>query len=188
MKIKPRYYITADTHFGHKNIIEYASRPFNDVEEMNEALIRNWNDVVGPDDIIIHAGDFSFMKKNRIKGIVDRLNGRKWIVLGNHDRKCPDYWHELGFEHWFYQPILIKKWNIIISHEPLVNPPVLNLHGHTHESSVSGDIPGRHFCVSVEQRDYKPWHLPYMQDISLTDIEQIIHPHYSREFHNNMNA
>ena len=52
-------FIIADTHFNHKNIIDYCNRPFTDADNMNTALIQNWNSVVKSDDIVYHLGDFA---------------------------------------------------------------------------------------------------------------------------------
>ena len=77
-------FITSDTHFLHKNIIRFCDRPFDDVEEMTEELIKRWNEVVGTADTVLHLGDFGF-QYNKLKPIVDRLNGSKILVRGNHD-------------------------------------------------------------------------------------------------------
>lgn len=79
-------YFTSDTHFGHKNIIEYTGRPWPDVPSMNDALIANWNSVVMPEDTIYHIGDFAMGPKTEHKGFMDRLNGRKILIRGNHDQ------------------------------------------------------------------------------------------------------
>lgn len=80
-----RFFIS-DTHFGHKNIIKFCDRPFSDVEEMNEALIENWNSVVGEDDEVFHLGDVALGPWVEWDSILTRLNGFKTLVIGNHDR------------------------------------------------------------------------------------------------------
>lgn len=78
-------YFVSDTHWGHKNIIQYSNRPYNNVDEMNEALIKNWNALVKPEDTVYHLGDFAFMPYREFKNTVRRLNGYINVVLGNHD-------------------------------------------------------------------------------------------------------
>lgn len=82
-------WFTSDLHFGHKNIIKYEGRPFNDVDEMNHALVDNWNRTVGPDDVVWIVGDFAMGKIVDTLPIAKDLNGKKLLVPGNHDR-C---WH-----------------------------------------------------------------------------------------------
>lgn len=79
-------FFTSDTHFGHANIINLSHRPFKDVEEMNEALIANWNAVVGEDDTIFHLGDVAMGQWVEWDAVLTRLNGYKILVVGNHDR------------------------------------------------------------------------------------------------------
>lgn len=78
-------FFTSDQHYGHKNIIKYANRPFADVEEMNEALIANHNATVRKTDTVWMLGDFAFLRPDRMKSILYRLNGQKNLILGNHD-------------------------------------------------------------------------------------------------------
>jgi len=83
-------FYTADTHFGHHLMINpelHRPRPFRDTREMDEFLIHVWNETVGPDDLVYHLGDFAFGLHDavRVKAIFDRLNGRKVLILGNHD-------------------------------------------------------------------------------------------------------
>ena len=76
----------ADMHFDHDSIIAYDNRPFDSVEEMNEALIANWNRVVtDPEDLTWILGDFCFRDGERWVELLSRLNGRKALILGNHD-------------------------------------------------------------------------------------------------------
>lgn len=77
-------YFTSDHHFWHTNVIRYCNRPFTSVEEMNEALIKNWNDVVAPEDEVYYLGDFS-MAARPVEIYTTRLNGIKYLVPGNHD-------------------------------------------------------------------------------------------------------
>lgn len=83
------YWFSSDHHFGHKKILEYSNRPFSSIEEHDETLIRNHNSVVGKNDIVIFAGDFTLWKN--VKGIyekyINRLNGKHIFLRGSHD-----YW------------------------------------------------------------------------------------------------
>ena len=79
-------FFTSDTHFGHKNIIKYCNRPFEDVKQMDERLIENWNQKVPKNAIVFHLGDFAFIKeKKNYLDLVDSLNGDIVLVEGNHD-------------------------------------------------------------------------------------------------------
>ena len=76
----------ADMHFDYDSIIAYDNRPFDSVEEMNEALIANWNRVVtDPEDLTWILGDFCSGNAERWCELLSRLNGRKALILGNHD-------------------------------------------------------------------------------------------------------
>jgi calcineurin-like phosphoesterase family protein len=79
-------WFTSDTHFGHERIIELCDRPFSSVEEMNETMIERWNEVVHPQDWVVHLGDVSLGKIADTLPMVKRLNGRKMLTVGNHDR------------------------------------------------------------------------------------------------------
>ncbi len=69
-------FFTADTHFGHTNIIKYDNRPFASAAEMNEALVANWNCKVSPTDTVYHLGDVSILRPERTHEILERLNGK----------------------------------------------------------------------------------------------------------------
>jgi calcineurin-like phosphoesterase family protein len=79
------HYFTSDTHFNHAKIIEVCSRPFLNVEEMNQALINNWNARVQPGDLIYLIGDVGLGNKADLLNILPKLKGQKFLVLGNHD-------------------------------------------------------------------------------------------------------
>jgi calcineurin-like phosphoesterase family protein len=148
-------FFISDTHFGHKNIITFDSlrpfRPFDTIEEHNAELVRRWNSVVRPKDIIWHLGDFCFGR--RWLDIAGELNGSKRLVLGNHDTlQTADY---LRFFHKVYGAVEFK--GMILTHIP-VHPQQLdrfrrNVHGHLHAEKL--DDP-RYINVSCEQIDLTP--------------------------------
>ena len=80
-------FFTSDTHFNHANIISFCNRPFKDVEQMNEVMIANWNHVIGKDDSVFHLGDFCLGGAAEWTKILDRLNGKIYLIMGNHDLK-----------------------------------------------------------------------------------------------------
>ncbi|MCH4539453.1 metallophosphoesterase family protein [Ochrobactrum sp. A-1] len=84
MSYVQKFYM-ADTHFGHEAIIGLCNRPFNNIRDMDDFLVDAWNSVVRSNDIVYHLGDFSFGGSAHAKAIFRRLNGRKILVLGNHD-------------------------------------------------------------------------------------------------------
>lgn len=91
-------FFTSDQHYGHKRIIEYAHRPFPDVQTMNEQMILRYNTVVKPEDTTYHLGDFAFLDWEAATKIFQRLNGNKVWVFGNHDRKLR------------LEPRFVKQW------------------------------------------------------------------------------
>lgn len=79
-------WITSDLHFNHTQILKYQpNRNFKDTNEMNEAIILEWNRKVKEDDTIYHIGDFAFNQDKDISSIASRLNGNKVFIIGNHD-------------------------------------------------------------------------------------------------------
>lgn len=77
----------ADTHFGHKNIIRFDSRPFATVDEMEEEMVKRWNVAVEPSDTVYILGDFCWGKEDEWLRILNMLKGSKVLILGNHDLK-----------------------------------------------------------------------------------------------------
>lgn len=79
-------YFTADSHFLHAKIIEYTNRPFANVEDMNDEIIRNWNDVIPGHGIVYHLGDFALGNTEQTLNIINRLNGQIHLIRGNHEK------------------------------------------------------------------------------------------------------
>ncbi len=152
-------FFTADTHFGHENILRLgAGRPFATIREHDEALIANWNAVVGPRDDVWHLGDFAHRAdKGYQRSIFHRLNGRKRLIVGNHDtdetKALP--WTEVR-EH--MSTISVDRQKFVLFHYPILEWPgfwgtVKHLHGHTHESIPSTR---RRLDVSVDSWGWTP--------------------------------
>lgn len=151
-----REWIISDTHFGHKNIIGYENRPFGSVEEMDQAMIDRWNEMVkSPEDIVWHLGDVAMANSARFQEIMAQLRGRKRLIKGNHDER-PDRWYlDRGFEFVSAYPLLLRGF-FWLSHEPLymnANMPYVNIHGHIHSKRYEGE---QHINVSVEHLGYRP--------------------------------
>lgn len=149
-------YFIADTHFGDDNIRRYENRPFETTEEMDVALIENWNRIVDKNDEIYLLGDFGADGYER--EILSKLNGVKYLVKGNHDGKTNDYYRNAGFKEVYDLPVLYKNfW--VLSHDAIYvnkNMPYANLFGHVHNNPIVKDYSSQHFCVSVERIDYTP--------------------------------
>ena len=77
----------SDLHFGHKSVIEFDHRPFRDVEEMDRVLIGSWNGRVSAKDQVYILGDFACRNERSEEWYLSRLNGRKHLIIGNHDRR-----------------------------------------------------------------------------------------------------
>ena len=80
-----KVFFTADCHFDHANIIKYSNRPFKTVENMNNEIVKRWNNVVSPDDLIYHVGDFAFKGQSNASKFEKQLNGNIVHIAGNHD-------------------------------------------------------------------------------------------------------
>lgn len=79
-------FFTADHHFGHSNIIKYEKRPFANSFEMDEELIKRWNEVVKSKDQVYHLGDVSLRNSKSTAEILNRLNGKIFLIKGNHEK------------------------------------------------------------------------------------------------------
>jgi len=155
-------FFISDTHFYHKNIIEYCNRPFKNVEEMNQTLIDNWNKVIKPEYLIFVLGDFALTGKDKTTEILSQLNGEKFLIMGNHDRrKSTKYWKEVGFNEVSKYPICLDDF-YWLSHEPMImcdKSHYINLHGHIHNNKLDSL---NHYNVSVENNNNKPTDLNFL--------------------------
>lgn len=150
-------HFTADTHFGHSNIIKYCNRPFSNIEEHDQCLIDNWNRVVGKKDTVYHLGDFIFSREHIANHLLSQLQGQIILIKGNHDPG-----------HLFRSPrfqavkdvhiVRHQRQKIFLSHYAhrtwqFINQGAWHLFGHSH-----GNLPshGKSFDVGVDCWDYTP--------------------------------
>ena len=135
-------FIVSDTHFHHSNIIKFCNRPYADADEMDEALIENWNKVVKPQDKVYHLGDVYFKQKNKNTdfGILSRLNGTKNLVVGNHDELKDPVLHKHFSKMYMWR--FLPNEQLLLTHVPvhpntLLEKPkyadIINVHGHIHD-------------------------------------------------------
>lgn len=165
-----KVFFTSDTHFYHESIIDYCHRPFRDVEQMNEVLIANWNSVVGKDDIVFHLGDFCLGGATKWSQVLDRLNGKIYLILGNHDLRNIRLGYIQWFEHVTMQMFIeVRGQGIYLNHNPFLcyggaHKNTWQLFGHVHSGPYTTDtIRSRmknllpmQYDVGVDNNDFTP--------------------------------
>ncbi len=120
-------WFTSDTHFSHKNILNFCNRPFSSVEEHDAVLIDNWNSRIGNDDTVFHLGDFCFAGAPKWKQIREQLNGHIYLIKGNHDDKNLQASLYPLFEDVLYQAkVLIDGQVVYLNHFPFLCFPHAN--------------------------------------------------------------
>ena len=167
----PSVFLVSDTHFGHAGVCRFTHpndptvklRPWDNPDEMDEEMVRRWNDRVRPTDKVYHLGDVVINR--RALPILDRLNGDKVLIRGNHDIfKDEDYMKYFRSLRGYH-----VMNGMILSHIPIHEASLgrfgVNIHGHLHATRVmrslatSGRtdvIDPRYHCVCVEQTDFAP--------------------------------
>jgi calcineurin-like phosphoesterase family protein len=150
-KLMAEVFLISDTHFGHNNIIKYCNRPYENVDEMDSALIKNWNSVVGPNDKVYHLGDLTMNPKHL--WIMDHLNGTKILIKGNHDifpiKEYLPHFKDIRGSHSIAE--------MLLTHIPVNKQQSsrykANVHGHLHDKLIKDNW---YINVSVEQINYTP--------------------------------
>jgi len=168
-------WFTSDQHYKHNNIIKHCHRPFSSLEEMHEVLTDNWNNVVGSSDLVYCLGDFfvSWGKQSRseIDSLLRKLNGNKFLIIGNHDRKevtQSNLWNQVVY----YKELKVDRGSkhrqkIILFHYPIKSWNQIHrgswmLHGHCHGNLDHPD--GLIMDVGVDCHNYKPLHIDQVAD------------------------
>lgn len=161
-------YFTSDTHFNHDREFVYGPRGFESIQEMNEALIKNWNETVGPEDDIYVLGDFFLgTDYDFINETLDKLNGRIHLVVGNHDTPSKITWYTSWnniVEIADALRIRYKKREFFLCHYPVLTASleqdpkraVINLFGHTHSKDKFYEDRPYMYNVAADAHDNRP--------------------------------
>jgi len=143
-------FITSDLHFCHNKPFLYEPRGFISIEEMNEAIVERWNEVVKPNDTIYNLGDFAMNDVDAAISYIQRLNGNIMWIAGNHDSKMKidkilgACWEQELSYAGYADMLKIHKFNFYLSHYPTLTSNmddiglrhrVISLHGHTHQNT-----------------------------------------------------
>lgn len=159
-------WFTSDTHFSHKNIIEYQGRSFSSVEDMNRGLIANWNSVVKKNDIVYHLGDFSL--GGTFLEHFYRLNGIIHLIEGNHDNQASK--HKEKFASYSnLKEISVNGQRITLCHYAMrtwnkQGKKAWSLYGHSH-SNLPDDPNALSIDVGVDCHNYFPISFEQVQRI-----------------------
>lgn len=162
-------FFTADTHFWHVSAATRFRKGFESVEHMNEVLVENWNKKVRAGDTVYHLGDLSFASAKKTVEILDRLNGSKILVLGNHDHKkflgLKETDHFQRIERMMEVKMIDPDGHdgyqrIVLCHFPMLtwnraHYGAWHLHGHCH-GSLEGKFEGLRLDVGVDCHDFAP--------------------------------
>lgn len=155
-------WFTSDEHWVHRHILEYEKRPFESVAEMNEALIDKWNKVVRPNDTVFNLGDMFFTGNPLVvTPILERLNGKVFLILGNHDawaKKMKDHPKIVGVEK--YYTASFDGQAVFMCHYPMLSWDrshygIYHFHGHVHSRKLAW-TPWNSLNVGVDNWDYTP--------------------------------
>ena len=160
-------FFTADCHFGHENIIRHCSRPFASADEMDAALIDNWNATVTPNDEIYILGDFTMRPAAEAHKYLSCLNGRKYYIIGNHDRFLKGFEPYMSDFEWVkaYHVLHIEGRWLVLFHFPILEwyqfyRSGIHLYGHVHNNPQSmkrlDAMTGAAFNVGVDVNNFTP--------------------------------
>lgn len=170
-------FFTADTHFRHANIIRFCNRPFVDIDEMNEAIIKSWNDTVSKNDTIYHLGDFALGKNGDVRKIIQRLNGKIYLCKGSHEKSAEanrDLFVAIKDNYSIKVFVEGKEQHIFLSHYlhkvwPKSHYSAWHLYGHSHSRMDKyARKEGKLLDVGVDGHDFKPWSLKEVVEVMNT--------------------
>lgn len=155
-------YVTSDLHFYYASDPKVGKRRFQTAEEKNEFLVRQWNETVGEDDEVYLLGDVSDGNGEETGRILARLNGRKYLIIGNHDKYLDDPAFDPRLYVWTrqYYELRYQGEKFVLFHYPIEAwsgylKDRIHLHGHLHRLEPVCE-PIRRYEVGVDAHDGKP--------------------------------
>lgn len=152
-------FIISDTHFKEPHILKLSRKNFKNSKEHDDLIINNWNRIVGKDDTIYHLGDIGSLTQGELTNLLKKLNGKKILIKGNHDKMDNEYYLKCGFAEVYDGPYFYNK-QIVLSHEPIPidNKYFINIHGHLHSAVL--DL-NNYYNASVDVNFYRPQEMEY---------------------------
>jgi calcineurin-like phosphoesterase family protein len=176
-------YIISDTHFGHKNIMKYCNRPFDSVDYMDRVIASNWNRAVSPEDEIFHLGDVGcWYGTQEWLSILPKLNGKKYLVPGNHDKKLLNPLRKV-FEllppiHEFRYSNEEGEFGFVLSHYPIFSwngkfHGSIHCYGHSH--SKVKELGPQAFDASVDSNNFYPISI---ENVIVSVTKEVMEPGY----------
>lgn len=190
-------FVTSDIHLNHRNILKYCPHRGGPevtdelVSKMNETIISNWNSLITSDDEVYVIGDVAMGQIIHAPKLIRRLNGKKYLILGNHDKKLAkdinadpslsdlfvwiDKYHEMSYTH------NGTKYFITMSHYPMhswnqQHQGSIMLHGHLH--GTPHGIPGRIMDIGIDTNDLYPY---LMDDVIHKMSQHVVRDNHHRE-------
>lgn len=165
-------YFTSDTHYHHKNILNFEDRNYESVEEMTNDMIQKWNEQVSKEDLIYHLGDLCLGNLEHAVGVLKRLKGKIILIKGNHDfsnhyKKI----NQMGLLHEYHEVGITLKYNkqqMWLTHYPFeigLRPRKWSIHGHIHSNESTWD---NQINVGVDSPHFK--HKPFGELITIDDL------------------
>ena len=177
--MKKMIWFTSDLHLGHRAAIGMCERPFENVEEMNEILIRNFNSCVKKNDIVYILGDISHrMPVLEVNQLIGKMNGKKILCKGNHDKRYASTLFEGIYD---FLEIAIYGVNISLMHYPMMSWPkshygALHLHGHIHSKQDYNLQQKRdgimRYDVGVDANEFYPVSIEQIKEFFKIDVKK----------------
>lgn len=165
--IPKNIFVTSDNHFYHDSIIDFENRPFSSVEDMNEKMIKAWNETVSDSDLVYILGDLSLGSPTKTNELLRQLNGKKILIVGNHDMylESKKFDKSLFLDIDYCKKIKFENYNFYLCHYPFASNDThaYQLYGHLHSNSIDSIhycdtslLPKNSYNVGADVNNFRP--------------------------------